>query len=73
MNTCILALSLIESVANPAPRIGFTIPLLLLIGAGVPIYRRCDQWFGCDPEVIVIIWSGLTVVVLAVLCEFWFG
>jgi hypothetical protein len=73
MNTSILVLSLIETAAKPALRIALTIPLLFLIGAGVPLYRRCDQWFGWDPEVIMIIWSGLPLVVLGVLYELWFG
>ena len=73
MNTCILVLSLIESAAKPALRIGLTIALLFLLGAGVPLYRRCDQWFGWDPEVIVIIGSALSLVVLGVLYELWFG
>jgi hypothetical protein len=87
MNTCVLLLGVIESAGKPALRIGFTIPLLLLIGAGVFIYRRRDQLFGRDPEVvndtpvvrhnrveeIVFVFGGLTLAVLSVLYQLWFG
>ena len=84
---CLLLLGLVESAAKPALRIGFTIPLFVLIGTGFFIYRRCDQLFGRDPEVandspvarhnrleaVAIIWGGLTLVVLSVLYQLWFG
>ena len=87
MNTCVLLLGVIESAGKPALRIGFTISLLLLIGVGVFIYRRRHQLFGRDPEVdndipvirhnrleeIVLVWGGLTLVVLSVLYQLWFG
>ena len=87
MNTYVLLLGVIESAGKPALRIGFSIPLLLLMGAGVFIYRRRDQLFGRDPEVnndtpavrhnrveeIVLVWGGLTLVVLNVLYRLWFG
>jgi hypothetical protein len=87
MNTCVLLLGVIESTARPALRIGFTIPLLLLIGAGAFIYRRRDQLFGRDPEVvndtpvvrhnrfegIVFVLGGLTLAVLSALYQLWFG
>jgi hypothetical protein len=87
MNTCVLLLGVIESSGKLALRIGFTIPLLLLMGAGVFIYHRRDQLFGRDPEVvndtpvvrhnrvegIVFVFGGLTVAVLSVLYQLWFG
>ena len=87
MNTCVLLLGVIESAGKPALRIGFTIPLLLLIGASVFIYRRRDQLFGRDPEVvndapvvrhnrveaIVFVLGGLILAVLSVLYQLWFG
>ena len=87
MNTCALLLSVIESAGKLALRIGFTIPLLLLMGAGVFIYCRRDQLFGRDPEVmndtpvvrhnrlegIVFVFGGLTLAVLSVLYQLWFG
>jgi hypothetical protein len=87
MNTCVLLLGVIESAGKPALRIGFTIPLLFLVGAGFFIYRRRDQLFGRDPEVvndtpvvrhnrveeIVFVLGGLTLAVLGVLYQLWFG
>lgn len=87
MNTCALLLGVIESAGKPALRIGFTLPLLLLMGTGVFIYRRRDQLFGRDPEVnndapvvrhnrlegIVFVLGGLTLAVLSVLYQLWFG
>jgi hypothetical protein len=87
MNTLAFLLNVIESVGKPALRIGFTIALLLVISAGVFIYHRRDRLFGRDPEVegdtpavrhnrveeIVLIWGGLTLVVLSVLYQLWFG
>jgi hypothetical protein len=87
MSTWVLLLGVIESTGKPALRIGFTIPLLLLMGAGVLIYRRRDQLFGRDSEVvndtpvvrhnrlegIVFVLGGLTIAVLSVLYQLWFG
>jgi hypothetical protein len=87
MNTCVLLLGVIESAGKPALRIGFTIPLILLIGAGVFIYRRRDQLFGRDPEIVndtpvvrhnrveevVFVLGGLTLAVLSILYQLWFG
>ena len=87
MNTCVLLLDVIESAGKPALRIGFTIPLLLLMGTGLFIYRRRDQLFSRDPEVvndtpvvrhnrlegIVFVLGGLTLAVLSVLYQLWFG
>jgi len=87
MNTCVLVLGVIESAGKSALRIGFTIPLLLLMGSGVFIYRRRDQLFGRDPAVmndtpvvrhnrlegVVFVLGGLTLAVLGVLYQLWFG
>jgi hypothetical protein len=87
MNMCVLLLGVIESAGKSALRIGFTIPLLLVIGAGVFIYRRRDQLFGRDPEVvndtpvvrhnrlegIVFVLGGLALAVLSVLYQLCFG
>ena len=51
MNTFAFLLA-IQPAGVPALRIGFTIALLLALGAGVFIYRRRDQLFGRDPEVV---------------------
>ena len=86
MNTFTFLLA-INSASQPALRIAFPIPLALLIVAGVFIYRQRDQLFGGDPEVtndipavrhnrleeIIFVWSGLTLAVLSVLYQLWFG
>jgi hypothetical protein len=77
----------IESAGKPALRIGFTIPLILLMGVAVFIYRRRDQLFGRDPEVvndtpvvrhnrveeIIFVLGGLTLAVVSILYQLWFG
>jgi len=87
MNTCVLLLGVIESAGKPALRIGFTIPLILLMGVAVFIYRRRDQLFGRDPEVvndtpvvrhnrveeIIFVLGGLTLAVVSILYQLWFG
>ena len=86
MNTFVFLLA-IQPAGEPALRIGFAIPLLFLVGAGVFIYRRRDQFFGRDPEVandtpvvrhnrvegVVFVLGGLTLAVLRVLYQLWFG
>ena len=86
MNTFTFLLA-IQSAGQPVLRIAFTIALLLAVGAGVFIYRRRDQLFGRDPEVvndtpvvrhnrveeIVFVLGGLTLAVLGVLYQLWFG
>ena len=86
MNTFAFLLNFIEPAGVPALRIGFTIALLLALGAGVLIYARRDQLFGRDPEVvndtpvvrhnrlegIVFVFGGLTLAVLSVLYQLWF-
>ena len=86
MNTFAFLLA-IQPAGVPALRIGFTIALLLVIGAVVFIYHRRDQLFGRDPEVaneipavrhnrveeIIFVLGGLTLAVLSVLYQLWFG
>ena len=86
MNTFVFLLA-IESAGVPVLRIAFTIALLLALGAGVFIYVRRDRLFGRDPEVvndtpvvrhnrveeIVFVLGGLTLAVLSVLYQLWFG
>jgi hypothetical protein len=86
MNTFAFLLA-IQPAGKPALWIGFTIPLFFLMGVGIFIYRRRDQLFGRDPEVvndtpvvrhnrvegIVFVLCGLTLAVLSVLYQLWFG
>ena len=77
----------IQPEGEPALRVGFTIALLVALAAGFFIYRRRDQLFGRDPEVvndtpvvrrnraegIVFVLGGLTLAVLSVLYQLWCG
>jgi hypothetical protein len=77
----------IQPAGQPALRIAFTIALFLALGGGVLIYRRRDQSFGRDPEVvndtpvvrhsrveeIVLVLDGVTFAILSVLYQLWFG
>ena len=86
MNTFALLFA-VQPAGLPALRIAFTIALLLAVGAGIFIYRRRDQLFGRDPEVvndtpgvrhnrleeILLVWGALTLAVLGVLYQLWFG
>ena len=86
MNTLTFLL-VIQQAGLPVLRIAFTIALLLALGAAVFIYRRRDQLFDRDPEVVndtpvvrhnrleevVFVWSGLTLAVLMALYQLWFG
>ena len=77
----------IEQAGLPVLRTAFSIVLLLAVSAGVFIYRRRDQLFGRDPEVvndtpvvrhnrleeIVFVWGGLTFAVVSILYQLWFG
>ena len=87
MNTFAFFLNVIDPAGVPALRVGFTIALLLVIGAGAFIYHRRDRLFGRDPEAeadtpavrhnrveeIVLIWGGLTLVVLSIFYQLWFA
>ncbi|KAF5406503.1 MAG: hypothetical protein Udaeo2_34350 [Candidatus Udaeobacter sp.] len=87
MNTFAFLLNFIEPAGVPALRIGFTIALLLILGAGAFIYRRRDRLFDRDLEVVndapvvrhnraeevVFVLGGLTLAVLGILYQLWFG
>ena len=77
----------IQPAGQPALRIAFTIAMLLALCAGAFIYGRRDQLFGRDPEVVndtpvvrhnrleevIFVLGGLTLAVLSVLYQLWFG
>ena len=77
----------IQPAGQPALRIAFTIALLLALCAGAFIYGRRDQLFGRDTEVVndtpvvrhnrleevIFVLGGLTLAVLSVLYQLWFG
>ena len=75
----------IQAAAIPALRVGFTIAVLALAGAGLFIYHKRRQFFDPDPNVendlpvvrrsreeeILFVWTGLTLVLLGISYEVW--
>ena len=76
-------IAVIEQQAVPALRVGFTLAVIIFLLAGVFIWRRRHQFFDRDPivendvpvvrhnreEEILLVWSGLTLVLLVILFE----
>lgn len=77
--------AVIESAGIPALRIGFTVAVAVFAATGVFIWRRRQQFFDRDPEVeedgpvarhnrdeeILLVWSGLTPILLVICFEVW--
>jgi amino acid transporter len=80
-----LTLAAIEHAGLPALRIAFTIAAIFFLYVGVFIFRRRHQFFDRDPsvkndvavvrhvrvEVILFIWSALTLVLLTIVYQVW--
>ena len=80
-----LIIAVIEQAGVPALRVAFTIAVIIFLFAGVFIFRRRHQFFDRDPNVlndvpvvrhnrveeILLIWSGLTLVLISILYEVW--
>lgn len=80
-----LILAAIEHAGLPALRIAFTIAAIFFLYVGVFIFRRRHQFFDRDPsvendvpavrhirvEVILFIWSALTLVLLSIAYQVW--
>ena len=78
-------IAVIEQAGVPALRVAFTVALIILLFAGVLIWRRRHQFFDRDPnvendvpvvrhnreEVILFVWSGLMLVLLSVVYQVW--
>jgi hypothetical protein len=78
-------LAVIEPAGLPALRVAFTLALLVLLYAGVFIFRRRHQFFDRDPsvendisvvrhnraEAILFIWTALTLVLLSIVYQVW--
>jgi hypothetical protein len=74
-------IAVIEQQGVPALRVGFTVAVIVFLFAGVFIWRRRRQFFDRDlnvendvpvvrhnrEEEIIFVWSGLMLVLLAVL------
>jgi hypothetical protein len=77
--------AVIEREAVPALRVGFTLPVIFLVFVGIFVWRRRHQFFDRDPDVdndvpvvrhnreeeIILVWSGITIVLLFILYQVW--
>jgi hypothetical protein len=75
----------IESTGIPALRVVATIAVLFVAGVGLLIYHKRHQFFDRDPDVdddfpavrrvraeeVLLVWSGLTLVMLSILLQVW--
>ena len=80
-----LTTAAIEQAGVPALRVAFTVAVIVFLFAGIFIWRRRHQFFDRDPnvendvpavrhnreEVILSVWTGLTLVLVSVLYEVW--
>lgn len=78
-------MAVIEQAGIPALRIVFSVALLLILSAGVLIFRKRRQFFDRDPgvandvpvvrhnreEVILSVWTALTLVLIYLLFQVW--
>ena len=78
-------IALIEQAGVPALRIAFTIAVIIFLMGGILIFRKRHQFFDRDPRVendvpevrhnrmeeILFVWSGLTLVLIAILYQVW--
>ena len=78
-------MAIIEQGGIPALRIAFTVAVIAFVFAGVFIWRRRHEFFDADPDVdndvpvvrhnreelITLVWSGMTLVLIAIMCAVW--
>ena len=75
----------IEQDGASALLVGFTLGVIFFVFAGILIWRRRYQFFDRDPDVdndvsvvrhnreeeIILVWSGMTIVLLFILYQVW--
>ena len=80
-----LVIAVIEHAGVPALRIAFTLAVIIFLFGGITIFRRRHQFFDRDPNVendvpvvrhnrmeeILLVWSGLLLVLIAILYQVW--
>ena len=80
-----LVIAVIEQAGVPALRIAFTLAVIIFLFGGITIFRRRHQFFDRDPNVendvpvvrhnrmeeILLVWSGLLLVLIAILYQVW--
>ena len=84
-DSIIAFVAVIEQAGVPALRVAFSIAVVAFLCAGALIFRRRHQYFDRDPDVendvpvarhnreelILFVWSGLTLVLVSILYEVW--
>ena len=84
-NPIIAFVAAIEQAGIPALRVAFSIAVVVFLCAGVLIFRRRHQYFDRDlnvendvpvarhnrEELILFVWSGLTLVLISILYQVW--
>jgi hypothetical protein len=80
-----LVIALIEQAGVPALRVAFTVAVIIFLFGGIIIFRRRHQLFDRDPNIendvpavrhnreeeILLVWSGLMLVLIAILYQVW--
>ena len=80
-----LMMAVIERAGVPALRTAFTLAVIVFLFAGLFIWRKRHQFFDRDlevendipvvrhnrEEVILTVWTGLTIVLIAIMCAAW--
>jgi hypothetical protein len=80
-----LLIAVIEQAGVPALRIVFSIAVIIFLLGGILIFRKRHQFFDRDPNVeddppvarhnrmeeVLFVWSGLTLVLIAILYQVW--
>ena len=78
-------IGVIESAGVPALRVVATIAVLFMAGVGLFIYHQRHKLFDRDPDVdndfpavrhvraeeVVLVWSGLTLLMVSILLQVW--
>ena len=78
-------IAVIEQAGVPALRVAFTVAVIIFLFGGIIIFRRRHQFFDRDPNVesdvpvvrhnreeeILFVWSGLMLVLIAILYQVW--
>ncbi len=78
-------MAVIEQAGVPALRVAFTLAVLAFLVGGILIFRKRHQLFDRDPDVdndgpvvqhnreelITLVWSGMTLVLIAILYQVW--
>jgi hypothetical protein len=81
----IALVAVIEQAGVPALRVVFTIAVIIFLMGGILIFRKRHQFFDRDPRVendvpevrhnrmeeVLFVWSGLTLVLIAILYQVW--